>query len=135
VRIDAPEAAIGMTRARFSTRVIRLLAQISQYFAGDDVFISYSRTDGVIYTQGLAAELARHGFSCRIDLYDTDTSADIPARLKNVTKSSYLLLVVGSPAACQSRFVQLEIQEFAATGRNFVVILRTVCDIQRIPAC
>lgn len=95
---------------------------LTRYLGGDDVFLSYSRADGVVYAQGLAAELARRGFACRIDLYDTDTSADIPARLKHVIRRAYLFLVIGSPAAWQSKYVQLEIEEFAATGRNFVVV-------------
>ena len=120
MRVDARDLAAA--RPRSSTWVSRLAGRISQYVNGDDIFLSYSRADGVPYAQALAAELSRRGFTCRLDLYDTDTSAEIPNRLKKVIRRAYLLLVIGSPRAWQSEPVKQEIELFATTGRNFVVI-------------
>jgi hypothetical protein len=41
-----------------------------RFLFGDDIFISYSRADGITYAEGLASELAKRGFSCRVDLWE-----------------------------------------------------------------
>jgi hypothetical protein len=40
---------------------------LARLIFGDDVFISYCRADGHAYAARLASELAKRGFSCRLD--------------------------------------------------------------------
>ena len=54
---------------------------LMRFILGDNIFVSYSRADTVRYAKGLASELANRGFSCRLDQWDSEPGADMPATL------------------------------------------------------
>jgi hypothetical protein len=93
-----------------------------RYIFGDDIFVSYARADGLIYAQGLASELAAAGFSCRLDLWQTDPGARLPRKIRRAVRSSSLLVVVSTAASGQSEAIGQEIGEFLRTGRNLIPI-------------
>ena len=83
-----------------------------RYFYGDDIFISYSRVDGVTYAEALASHLANQGYSCRLDLWDTTPGKDLPSGFRRAIRWSKLFVLTGTPAACMSTNVEKEIDEF-----------------------
>jgi WD40 repeat protein len=89
---------------------------------GDDIFISYSRQDGLVYAIGLAAELAARRFSCRIDLWGTDPARTIPKKLKRDLRRSSMLVLVATSGAAESVHVAEEMAEFSKTGRVIIPI-------------
>ena len=93
-----------------------------RYIFGDDIFVSYARADGLLYAQGLASELAASGFSCRIDLWQTEPGARLPHKIRRAVRNSSLLVVVGTAASSQSEAIGQEISEFLRTGRNLIPI-------------
>ncbi|HSE84740.1 MAG TPA: TIR domain-containing protein [Candidatus Binatia bacterium] len=93
-----------------------------QYLFGEDIFISYSRADGMNYAMALADQLTGLGFTCRVDIYETEPSVELPARLKRDLLRSYMLVVVGTEGAAASVAVDQEIQEFLTTGRTVILV-------------
>lgn len=92
-----------------------LLPSFVRRLFGHDIFISYSRRDSATYAAGLANELVKRGFACKLDLWGTPPGRQIPPQLRRAVRSSSLLVVVGSPGAATSESVQKEIQEFLTT--------------------
>jgi WD40 repeat protein len=99
-----------------------MISRVVRFFRGDDVFISYSRRDGVRYATGLARELTRRQLACRIDFWETVPGKEIPDSLRRAIRRSGLLAIVGSPGACTSPQVEMEIREFLPSRRNLVPI-------------
>lgn len=89
---------------------------------GDDIFISYSRADGITYAEGLASELAARGFSCRVDLLESQPGDELPESLKRTLRDSRMLVVIASDGASRSPHVALEIEEFSRTQRMVIPI-------------
>jgi WD40 repeat protein len=87
-----------------------------RYLLADDIFISYSRVDGIIYAEGLASELAKRRFSCRVDLWETTPGGQIPNSLKRALRWSKSLVLIGTNRALESAHVRWEIQEFLSTS-------------------
>lgn len=73
-----------------------------RYLFGEDIFISYSRSDGMKYAVALAEQLSVLGFTCRLDVYETEPSVELPSKLKRDLLRSYILVVVGSEGAAIS---------------------------------
>jgi WD40 repeat protein len=90
--------------------------------SGDDIFISYSRSDGSLYAAGLADALTAKGFSCFIDRYGVRPGHDLPADLVEKIRSCTVLVIVGTKSAAESEFVQKEINIFTQTGRVILPI-------------
>src|SRR5438045_110820 len=65
----------------------------------DDIFISYSRADGVTYATGLTTRLTAKMFACRFDQWDTTPGGEIPKKLRKALRRSALLVLVGTPGA------------------------------------
>ena len=105
-----------------STPARSTIERVVRFFRGDDVFVSYSRKDGVRYATGLARELTRRKLACRIDFWETVPGTEIPEALRRAIRRSGLLAIVGSPGACSSSQVAMEIREFLPTRRNLVPI-------------
>jgi WD40 repeat protein len=87
-----------------------------RFLFADDIFISYSRIDGISYAEGLASELARRRFSCRVDLWETVPGGQIPSSLKRALRWSKTLVLIGTSRALESPHVRWEIQEFLSTS-------------------
>lgn len=89
---------------------------------GYDVFISYSRSDGLRYAQALYVGLNERGLAPFIDVVGTSPGQSTPASvLRRLRRSSMLVLVCSSGAAA-SKNISEEIEAFIPTGRNIVVI-------------
>jgi WD40 repeat protein len=94
-----------------------------RYLFGDDIFISYSRQDGLNYAQGIASQLAAGwAYSCRVDLWETVPGVEMPASLRRSLRWSKMLVLVGTPGAATSVNVGLEVAEFMETGGIIVPI-------------
>ncbi|WP_221392628.1 toll/interleukin-1 receptor domain-containing protein [Dyadobacter sp. NIV53] len=89
----------------------------------DDIFISYCRSDATTYTDGLANELTKKGFSCFTDALGTDAGKDLPVSLINKLKGCTMLVVVGSPDTARSVPVANEIELFAKEKGTTSIIL------------
>jgi WD40 repeat protein len=90
---------------------------------GDDIFVSYSRTDGATYAAGLASQLASEEFACRIDRWGTEAGENLPDSLERALRRSALLVLVGTVGAAQSKNVAYEVETFKKTGRYIVPII------------
>jgi WD40 repeat protein len=100
-----------------------MLNWIFKFLLGDDIFVSYSRSDGATYAAGLANELTKLKFSCKLDQWGTQAGAEMPDSLKKSLKRSAVLVLVGTEGAAKSRHVASEIEEFKRTGRVVVPII------------
>jgi WD40 repeat protein len=99
-----------------------LLPSFVRRLFGHDIFISYSRRDGATYAAGLANELVKRGFACKLDLWGTQPGQQIPPQLRRAVRSSSLLVVAGSPGTAISESVQKEIREFLTTEGPIIPI-------------
>lgn len=111
-----------MSRKKEERRLRIALEWPSRFLFGDDIFISYSRADGVTYATGLADLLAGHNFSCRFDQWGTEPGKEMPASLKDALRRSALLVLVGSEGAAQSTHVAQEVAEMKRRGRRIVPV-------------
>ena len=89
---------------------------------GDDIFISYSRKDGALYSTGLADDLTQKKYSCFLDKLGTEPDSDLPPSLKRKIRSCTVCVVVGTEKAAVSEFVEKEIAEFRKTKRSILLI-------------
>lgn len=95
------------------------------YLFGDDVFISYSRHDGVRYGEELAHVLADAGYSVRMDLWETEAGEETPEKVMRGLRRSRALVVVATPRALQSPNVAGEVAAFRLVRSRDMVNLIT----------
>jgi len=103
------------------TRLRALWESLKRFLTGNDVFISYGRSDGAPYALALASRLTQRGLQCYLDQWGTPPGELSPSVLHELKRSS-LLVVVASPAAGLSPNVGLEIAAFLPTGRPIVPV-------------
>src|SRR5437764_1808209 len=87
-----------------------------------DVFISYARDDGGAYAHALRDALGDRGFTCFIDEAEIQAGDQLKKTLVQSLHASATMVVVGTPKAAASKYVRLEIDEFALTGRRVTPI-------------
>jgi hypothetical protein len=87
-----------------------------------DIFISYARRDGKGYALKLKEQLTRLDFSCFLDYDELPAGNSLNRTLKRAVKRSATIIVVGTEGALKSRYVELEVDEFARTGRAIIPI-------------
>jgi WD40 repeat protein len=87
-----------------------------------DIFISYARGDGKEYAVKLRDQLKQLDFSCFLDFDELPAGNSLNNTLKRAIKKSATLVVVGTERAVKSRYVELEVGEFAGTGRAIIPI-------------
>ncbi|MEK6301016.1 MAG: TIR domain-containing protein [Acidobacteriota bacterium] len=87
-----------------------------------DVFISYARRDGKEYALKLRDQLRALDFSCFLDYDELPAGNSLNKTLKKAIRKSATLVVVGTERAIKSRYVELEIAEFAKTTRAIIPI-------------
>jgi WD40 repeat protein len=87
-----------------------------------DIFISYARRDGKGYALKLKEQLTRLDFSCFLDYDELPAGNSLNRTLKRAVKRSATIIVVGTEGALKSRYVELEVGEFARTGRAIIPI-------------
>jgi WD40 repeat protein len=95
---------------------------VFRYIWGDDIFISYSRSDGAGYAAGVAAALAARKYSCKLDQWGTHPGKEMPAALLRALRRSHMLVLVGSPGAARSDAVRQEVTQFLTTKGMVVPI-------------
>ncbi len=99
-----------------------LWSRFRRYVNGEDIFISYSRVDGLQYATALANALSKR-YACRIDAYETQPGEQIPKHLRRALSKCSMMVLIGSRSAAGSDNVRLEVAEFTGTGRNIVVVV------------
>jgi WD40 repeat protein len=87
-----------------------------------DIFISYARRDGKDYALKLRDQLRQLDFSCFLDDDELPAGNSLRNTLKRALRKSATLVIVGTERATQSRYVELEVSEFSATGRAIIPI-------------
>ena len=87
-----------------------------------DIFISYARGDGKDYAIKLRDQLQQLDFSCFLDFDELPPGNSLNNTLKRAIRNSATLVVVGTERAIKSRYVELEVGEFANTGRAIIPI-------------
>src|SRR5215204_2615407 len=87
-----------------------------------DIFISYARRDGREYALKLKEQLTRLDFSCFLDYEELPAGNSLNRTLKRAIRRSATIIVVGTEGALGSRYVELEVAEFAGTGRAIIPI-------------
>jgi hypothetical protein len=88
---------------------------ISNFFSGDDVFISYSRKDGAVYATALAAQLQDKntgGLKVYFDRYGSTPEKTIPAKVKSKILGANVFVLIASEEALKSKHVQDEVSLF-----------------------
>jgi WD40 repeat protein len=93
-----------------------------RFIFGDDIFVSYSRQDAIKYAEGLASELARKGYSCRIDQWESEPGQEMPGSLLRALTRASMLVIVGTRGAAASPHVGKEIDLFVRRKRPVIPI-------------
>jgi hypothetical protein len=79
---------------------------------GHDLFISYSRRDSLDYARQLDRTLTKAGFHCFRDEERVWAGDHLPSKLRSAVRGSRVLLVLLSPKALESRWVQEEVTAY-----------------------
>jgi WD40 repeat protein len=111
--------AIGAKLTTVSDYLFRRLFKLLFRY---DIFISYARRDGKGYALKLKEQLTRLDFSCFLDYDELPAGNSLNRTLKRAIKRSATIIVVGTEGALKSRYVELEVGEFASTGRAIIPI-------------
>ena len=89
---------------------------------GDDIFISYSRSDTTDYALELSKKLDSSGYACYLDQFETSPNKNLPpALLKKLLRSS-MLVVLLSESAVHSDAIRREVEAFLRTGRMIIPV-------------
>jgi WD40 repeat protein len=110
---------LGSRFTSLSDSVFRLLFKFLFRY---DIFISYARSDGKEYAAKLRDQLRQLDFSCFLDYDELPPGNALNKTLKWAIKKSAALVVVGTERAVKSRYVEMEVEEFAKTGRAIIPI-------------
>src|SRR5580658_9056103 len=80
-----------------------------RYVVGYDIFISYSRHDATEYARALYRRLSALNFLCFLDEQEIAAGSALRHSLLRALRRSSVLVIVGSPGAFASRYVELEV--------------------------
>jgi WD40 repeat protein len=94
-----------------------LKQRLHRFFYGDDIFISYSRSDSGKYAMALAVAMSEQGYLCFLDQLGTDVNRNMPESLKEKVRSSTALVLIGTEGAAASRYVREEVEIFKESKR------------------
>jgi WD40 repeat protein len=94
-----------------------------RWLFGRDVFISYSRKDGITYAEYLAGELRKSGLTYYLDIYETIPAKKLPRRLRLALWRSTLLVVIGTHGAARSKNVLKEVTAFSQIKRPVIPVI------------
>ena len=111
--------AVGARLTSVSEYLFRRLFKVLFRY---DIFISYARRDGKGYALKLKEQLTRLDFSCFLDYDELPVGNSLNKTLKRALKKSAALVVIGTEGALKSRYVELEVGEFTATGRAIIPV-------------
>src|SRR3954471_22219683 len=104
--------AIGSWFTSLSDSLFRLLFKFLFRY---DIFISYARRDGKDYAVKLRDQLRQLDFSCFLDFDELPAGNSLNSTLRRALRRSATLVLVGTERAVSSRYVELEVGEFAQT--------------------
>jgi WD40 repeat protein len=110
------------TNVKSELSLSKLIGRVQGFLLGDDIFISYSRSDSTNYAPVLAKLLSAKNFICYLDQYGSDIDKELPLGLRLKLRRSTVLVVIGSEKAVGSPFVKQEIELFKTTGRAIIPI-------------
>jgi len=99
-----------------------MFEKLYRFFFGDDIFISYARSDAIRYVPKLAARLAAEKHICFFDQLVPDPNQDLPQTLKKKILRSTVFVLIGTKNAVSSNFVRKEIELFRSTHRPFIPV-------------
>ncbi|MDT5270173.1 MAG: hypothetical protein QOH49_2359 [Acidobacteriota bacterium] len=108
--------------SKFTSLSDSLFKTLFRFLFRYDIFISYARSDGKEYALKLRDQLKQLDFSCFLDYDELPPGNSLNNTLKRALRRSAALVVVGTERAVKSRYVELEVGEFAATGRAIIPI-------------
>lgn len=91
--------------------------KLYRFFFGDDIFISYSRSDAGKYATALAARMSELGYLCLLDQLGTDVNRNLPDSLREKVRRSTALVLIGTEGAASSRYVREEVNIFKESRR------------------
>jgi hypothetical protein len=97
-----------------------LYMDLTRYLVGDDVFISYSRSDGLAYALAIATSLS--AYRCYVDQLESVPGVQIPRLVLRRLQRSTVFVLVGTNAAVQSKAVAQELDLFLLTRRPVIPI-------------
>ena len=102
----------------------RSLLNPYRYFFGNDVFISYARSDGTAYARRLAQVLTGEPdrLSVAFDHWQTHPGITPPQRLLRAARNANALLLVSSPASRASKAVDEEVAAFLGKPGPIVLV-------------
>jgi TonB family protein len=89
---------------------------------GDDVFISYRRADGSAYATTLKEQLVSMDISCFIDYEKIYPGDQLTRTLERAITRSTAFVLIGTPDACNSDHIKLEIAEALRSKRRIILI-------------
>lgn len=92
-----------------------------RWLFGHDVFISYSRADGLAFASSLAFKLGASKASAYADVFGSEPAAKTPADVLRALRGAKVLVVLCTPGALRSAAVLDEIRQFPA-GRPVVPV-------------
>jgi hypothetical protein len=98
-----------------------MLAGLSKFLFGYDIFISYSYADGRQYAEALEDKLTNLDFSCFLDKKELVYGDVLSSALRRAIRRSRVLLLVGTRSTPQARYVNLELFEAIARDRTRVI--------------
>jgi len=99
-----------------------MFRRIVDWLFGYDFFISYSWGDGRSYAEGLYQQLTDKGFTCFLDSKKYAKGDDWKAVGAWTLRHTGCLVLVGTPAALESKSVERELQLFDQTKRRIIPI-------------
>jgi len=98
---------------------------IYRFIFGNDIFITYSRIDGLDYALNLALKLGEKGYKCYVDQLSSNIpSGELPEEILCEVRRCTALVIIGSEGACNSENVKKEILAFKkGKGKRPIVVL------------
>ena len=105
-RNDRIEGALALSgKVRISMNLVRA---ITDRVFGYDVFVSYSRKDGMTYAQQLEKDLLRNRLRCFLDSEEMPPGESLHLSLRGALRRSSAIVLVASPGALQSPYMPVE---------------------------
>ena len=98
------------------------VGSLTRTLTGEDIFVSYCRSDASDYALALATQLTDRGFTTYIDQWETEPGVKVPPRILRKIKWSAMFVLIVTPNAMVSESIQDEVTTFVTTGRAIVPI-------------
>ncbi|WP_284620618.1 toll/interleukin-1 receptor domain-containing protein [Aquabacterium humicola] len=120
--LRSPEGPAGVRRrvAGWLRRTLHLPYTRWQQLFGFDFFISYSRREATAYAVALEKALAQAGFKCFLDREEFSAGDELRAATEAHLENSSALILVATPLALTSPYVQHEVEYFLSLKRPVI---------------